>query len=120
MNDQYVIHLEHDVPLESDQGHVVPEVGGAVGGVHVLGLQPEVLVRQPLRLLPHIPLAQPDLHPVDLGAERFTYLGCSDDKFNISSYLYTQWAAVRTHLSLMSAPPQEILLDSRLSLIMAA
>ena len=61
--------LEDHVPGQSHQGHVVPEVGRAVEGVDVLGFDLEVLVRQPLRLLPHVPLPEPHLHPVGLGTE---------------------------------------------------
>ena len=45
----------------------------SVSSVNSLGLQPEVLVRQPLRLLPHVPLAQAHLHAVDLGAETWDH-----------------------------------------------
>ena len=50
----------------------------ACQSVNSLGLQPEVLMRQPLRLLPHIPLAQADLHAVDLGAETWDHERISD------------------------------------------
>ena len=46
--------------------------------VNSLGLQSEVLMRQPLRLLPHVPLAQADLHAVDLGAETWDHERISD------------------------------------------
>ena len=61
--------LEDHVPGQSHQGHVVPEVCRAVQGVDVLGFDLEVLVRQPLRLLPDVPLPEPHLHPVGLSAE---------------------------------------------------
>ena len=61
--------LEDHVPGQADQGHVVPEVRGTVERVDVLGLYLEVFVRESLRLLPDVPLAEPHLHAVGLGAE---------------------------------------------------
>ena len=50
-------------------GWAVPEVGRAVLWVDELVLNRKVLVGQPLVLGPHIPLAQPHLHPRGRGAE---------------------------------------------------
>ena len=37
LNDSDLYYLEHHVPLEADQGHIVAEVRGAVEGVDIPG-----------------------------------------------------------------------------------
>jgi len=64
-----VLLVDH-IPIQTDEGYVVLEVGGIIVGVHLLSLNAILLMVQTLLLASHIPFAQANLHVGVGGAER--------------------------------------------------
>ena len=67
MTHRYNVLFERDILGQSDEGDVVLESAWVVVGMDLLLLYLVVLVGEGLALLPHVPLAEPDLHPADGG-----------------------------------------------------